>query len=72
MTNYPPVCALCGKPCNSHAVGVYVEQTGWSINRTAGGSNQLSLRKETGRYAHGACIRLAVRGVDPRDQGALL
>jgi hypothetical protein len=67
-----PICAFCGKPCNPHAVGVYVEQSGWSVTRTAGGSNQLSLRKETGRYAHGACIRLAVRGVDPRDQGALL
>ena len=65
-------CALCGKPVNSHAIGVYVEQSGWSITRTAGGSNQLSLRRETGRYAHGSCIHLAVRGIDPRDQGALL
>jgi hypothetical protein len=66
-------CALCGKTLvNPHFAGNYVEQTGWSINRTVGGSNQLSLRKPTGRYAHGACIRLAVRGVDPRDQGALL
>jgi hypothetical protein len=68
MTN----CTFCGKPLHPRAVDVFAEQTGWSVNRTAGGSNQLSLRRETGRYAHGACIRLAVRGVDPRDQGALL
>jgi hypothetical protein len=73
VTNYPPVCAFCGKPCNPHAVGAFVEQSGWSVNRgPRGGSNQLNLRRETGCYAHGACIRLAVRGVDPRDQGAML
>jgi hypothetical protein len=65
-------CALCGKPVAPRAEDTFLEQSGWSHNRSAGGSNQLSLRKETGRYAHGACIRLAVRGVDPRDQGALL
>jgi hypothetical protein len=65
-------CAFCDLPVMPHVEGVYAEQSGWSVTRTAGGSNQLSLRRETGRYAHGHCIRLAVRGVDPRDQGALL
>jgi len=65
-------CAFCGRPVHPNIRGNYVEQSGWSINRTAGGSNQLSLRRETGRYAHGSCIRLAVRGVDSRDQGTLL
>jgi len=65
-------CPFCDRPVNPRAEGVYVEQRGWSVNRSAGGSNQLSLRELSGRYAHGACIRLAVRGVDPRDQGALL
>ena len=67
-----PTCPFCDLAVNPRAEGAYVEQTGWSVNRSAGGSNQLSLRKETGRYAHGSCIRLAIRGVDPRDQGALL
>jgi len=65
-------CPFCDLPVNPRAEGVYVEQRGWSVNRSAGGSNQLSLRELSGRYAHGSCIRLAVRGVDPRDQGALL
>lgn len=65
-------CALCELPVNPNEKGAYVEQTGWSVNRSAGGSNQLSLRRETGRYAHGNCIRLAIRGVDPRNQGAMM
>ena len=67
-----PTCSFCDLPVEPRGADVFAEQRGWSVNRTAGGSNQLSLRKETGRYAHGACIRLAVRGVDPRDQGAML
>lgn len=65
-------CAMCGKRVEPRSSDTFIEQVGWSINRRAGGSNQLSLREPTGRYAHGACIRLAVRGVDPRDQGAML
>jgi len=65
-------CTFCGKAVDPNIRGNYVEQTGWSVTRSAGGLNQLSLRKETGRYAHGACIRLAVRGVDPRGQEAML
>ena len=65
-------CALCDKPVEPRGADVFVEQSGWSVNRSAGGSNQLSLRKETGRYAHGSCVRLAIRGISPRDQGAML
>jgi hypothetical protein len=65
-------CVFCGRPVAPRAEDTYREQQGWSVNRSAGGANQLSLRRETGRYAHGACIRLAVRGVDPRDQGVML
>jgi hypothetical protein len=66
-------CALCSLPIeNVNTPGVYVQQVGWSVNRQQGGSNQLSLRRETGLYAHGACVRLAIRGVNPRDQGSLV
>jgi hypothetical protein len=64
-------CALCRRPVNPDAKGEYVEQTGWCVNRRGGGTNQLSLRKETGRYAHGGCVRLAVKGIDPERQEGL-
>lgn len=65
-------CALCGVPVLPRDPDTYREQSGWSVNRSAGGSNQLSLRKETGRYAHGRCIRLAVRGIDVTTQETML
>ena len=65
-------CFFCDRPLNPNTRGVFTEQSGWSVNRSAGGSNQLSLRRETGRYAHGPCVRLAIQGVDARNQGALL
>ena len=64
-------CALCRLPVDPDAKGEYVEQTGWCVNRRGGGTNQLSLRKETGRYAHGSCVRLAVKGIDPERQAGL-
>jgi hypothetical protein len=69
------VCHFCGRedrPIDPDATGTYAEVTGWSRRRDAGGSNQVSLREETGRYAHDYCVRLAVRGVDPANQGSLL
>jgi len=57
---------------SADATGTYAEVIGWSRRRDAGGSNQVSLRRESGRYAHDYCVRLAVLGVDPANQGSLL
>lgn len=66
-------CPFCYREVRDiRAKGVFVEQTGWSVIREGGGANQLSLRKETGRYAHENCVRLAVKGIDPANQGSLL
>ena len=70
-------CPFCGEPVETrgrdlHNRDLFVEQTGWSVVRQQGGSNQLSLRKQTGRYAHGRCVRLVSRGIDPINQGRLI
>lgn len=64
-------CRFCGKGVERRGTDVYVEQSGWSVVRSQGGSNQLSLRQETGRVAHGRCVRLANRGIDVANQGTL-
>lgn len=66
------LCPFCDEPVEPSATGTYMEQAGWSKRRDAGGSNQVSLRKETGRYAHGKCVQSAVRGIDPKNQGVML
>ena len=65
-------CGLCGKDVHAEGIDTFSEQTGWAVNRVQGGTNQLSLRKQTGRYAHGSCVRLAIRGVDPEYQESML
>ena len=64
-------CPFCGEVLNTESKGLYVEQTGWSVQRIKGGANQISLRKPTGRYAHGHCIRQEGMGVH-RSQGKLI
>lgn len=72
-----PFCPFCGREVeyrgrDLHNKDLFVEQSGWSQVRRQGGSNQLSLRKTTGRYAHGSCVRLMVKGIDPKEQGRLI
>ena len=65
------LCPFCQQPCPTRGHDIYIEQSGWSRLREGGGSNQLSLRKQTGRSAHGVCVRRAVMGVS-QDQGTLI
>lgn len=72
-----PSCPFCGSPVDIkgrdlHNKDVFQEVTGWAAIRTHGGTNQVSLRKVSGRYAHGRCVRLEARGITVRDQGRLL
>lgn len=51
-------CLLCGEPITAREMRNAAEQvTGFTLPRTAGGANQISLRQSTGRFAHGFCVR---------------
>jgi len=53
-------CALgCENPVNPHDLGTWKEVTGF-----VGGekSDSMRLRKDTGRYAHGACVAKIMEG----------
>jgi hypothetical protein len=56
-------CALeCGNPVNPHDVGTWKEVRGW-----VGGPRKdaMTLREDTGRYAHDHCVRKARKGQAP-------
>lgn len=65
-------CAICDETLNIRESNVWAEVVGWSRFREQGGSNQVSLRKETGRYAHDHCMRMRLRGVDVSSQESML
>lgn len=57
MTRGPVLpCAFCGEPCDSGAPGVFLEVAGWAENRTRGGAHAITMRRNTGRVAHGPCM----------------
>lgn len=51
-------CALCNKIMDLTRPH-YHEETGWVKPRRLGGTNALTLRKVTGRFAHWECVDLA-------------
>lgn len=55
-------CKLCGEPVDQYAEDTAKEVTGW-----VGGhkKDSMSLRHDTGEYAHGDCVRAAKMGVPP-------
>lgn len=71
MTLSDRKCDGCGNgPLALTAGGVYTQITGWDTKRTAGGTNAVKRRKETGKILCGSCIRKLEQGVS-LDQGTL-
>lgn len=60
-------CALCDKVMDL-ARPHYHEETGWVKPRRHGGTNALSLRQLTGRFAHWECVDLAKLKVSPAQE----
>jgi hypothetical protein len=63
-------CDLCGRDLDPTERGVYVHVEGYDRKRPGGGTNHLVFRKVTDppHFAHDACIRLAQRGINVRQQ----
>lgn len=61
-------CAFCDGPVNPHDLGTWKEVVGW-----VGGPRKdgMTLREDSGRYAHDACILKARKG-QSADQPELL
>ena len=53
-------CHFCGKPVDPDGRSTYRSIEGWEGRRSKGGANTITLRQETGRYAHSSCVQLAV------------
>lgn len=51
-------CALCSKAMDLSRPH-YHEETGWVKPRRLGGTNALTLRRVTGKFAHWECVDLA-------------
>jgi hypothetical protein len=60
-------CAFCGGPVNPHDLQTWKQVTGW-----VGGPRKdgMTLRLDSGQYAHDHCVRKARDGQSP-DQGDL-
>lgn len=54
-------CALCGDPIEIDDATAYAEATGWVQRRRGaiGLRSALWRRRNTGRWAHGACLLIA-------------
>ena len=51
-------CAFCGEPCSTTGQGAMRQIRGWEELRKRGGANKITLRQETGLWAHRACVQL--------------
>lgn len=49
-------CEFCGDPVDVNSSTTYVFVSGWARNRTAGGTNGLSLAERSARWACRICI----------------
>lgn len=57
-------CDLCNKIMDLTRPH-YHEESGWVKTRRLGGTNALSIRKRTGKYAHWECVELKKSKVSP-------
>jgi len=65
-------CRYCGKEVDpSHRAGNYRRVTGWEQTRMQGGANKITLREDTGEWAHRNCVETLVLGIDV-NQGTLI
>lgn len=55
-------CHFCKRELNASENGVYQYVSGWSKNRSGGGTNQISLPKRELHWAHGVCIDRMTKG----------
>jgi hypothetical protein len=51
-----PVCQFCGNELDPRVAGTYKRVEGWVENRTAGGANAVTFRRDLGEYAHRFCV----------------
>ena len=61
-------CAVCSKPVNPHDSGTWKRVAGW-VGRSR--KDGMTLREDTGEYAHDHCILALRKGASP-DQPSLL
>lgn len=50
------VCSVCGRPCNPKSKSTARQVVGWVTPRQAGGANHIRYQRNTGHYAHRACL----------------
>jgi len=53
-----PLCFFCKGIVDPDERSTYRSVKGWEGKRKRGGANAITLREETGEYAHAACISL--------------
>lgn len=51
-------CTFCARPIDPDRAATYRRIRGWEKRRSGGGANAITLREETGEYAHTSCITL--------------
>lgn len=59
------VCADCGQTFDERRRGTWREVSGWAVERTAGGTNAIRLKRETGRVICPDCGRHRDLGLLP-------
>lgn len=56
------ICALCGGPVNPYDVGTYKQVSGWVHGKKR---DSMTLREDTGKFAHEYCVNKAKSGQAP-------
>lgn len=64
-------CARCESKIRARDPGVLVEVKGWAKQRTAGGTNHVISRHETGRFLCGECAVRLRAGLGPEQERLL-
>lgn len=64
------VCTLCDKAIEA-GQPVMQEEIGYARIRSEGGTNALSLRRVTGRFAHLICVQAVSQGISPHQESLL-
>lgn len=64
-------CALCGEDLDVEVPGVYQWTSGWVMRRDGGGGHSVALPERAAKWAHGACVDRATRGLLNEKQSEL-